>query len=222
MKAAYHKLYGRDLELDINSDTSGYFRDFFTTLLRGRDETGVYNVESDVEALYKAGPGRFFGTGIGTDVNVFLSLLNQRPTIHLRAVFARYHEVHGKTIEKLIDSEFGFAPTDYNTRRALMQTVHYIKDPIGKIVTDFEDAAKGFLGIVGTKDRKLVRLVVRHFRFEAFGGPDRTLIINEAYRMAYGQPLALRIARDTALPGEADYSNALQSIIEFGITRRNL
>ena len=213
MKAAYHKVYGRDLETDIVKDTSGDYQEFFMKLLRGRDETGVYNVDADAEALYKAGPGRWFGLGWGTDESVFIDIINQRPTLHLREVFAAYQAKYGKHIIDLLDSEFS-----WNIKKGLIHTVQYIIDPIGKIVNDFHKAVAG----LGTKDRKLVRLVVRHFRFEAFGAPDRTLFINERYRMEHGEELAPRIARDTALVGEQDYANALQHVLKFGIERRNL
>lgn len=66
MKAAYSRLYGKDMEKDVADDTSGDYRNLLMAILRAdRPETQPVNVEEakkDAQTLYQAGEGRM-GTG---------------------------------------------------------------------------------------------------------------------------------------------------------------
>lgn len=64
IKAAYQKLYRRDLEREVANDLAGHLRRFFIGLVQGqRDETGqVLDISGDVQSLYQAGEGKW-----GTD-----------------------------------------------------------------------------------------------------------------------------------------------------------
>jgi hypothetical protein len=83
LKQAYETEYKRDLEIDIDEDTSGDVRRFFVALInRPRGKTGTAStVEADVDALYASGIGRR-----GTLQYVFTRMLASKSYEHLFAV----------------------------------------------------------------------------------------------------------------------------------------
>uniref|UniRef100_A0A8C9WVG4 Annexin n=1 Tax=Scleropages formosus TaxID=113540 RepID=A0A8C9WVG4_SCLFO len=83
LRDAYKDAYGRDIEADIVSDTSGHFKKMLVVLLQGtRDESGVVHadlVEEDAKELYAAGEEQW-----GTDEATFIMILGNRSVTHLQ------------------------------------------------------------------------------------------------------------------------------------------
>jgi annexin A7/11 len=188
---AYKEKYRNSLENDIKGDTSGYFRRLLVALIQGnRDESNKqYDVKADVEALYKAGEGR-----MGTDENVFISILCGRPDVHLRQVFAQYQKKYGHSMEKAIKNEFSG-----DIKKALINFVKSITNRNEYIAEQFENSMKG----LGTKDNKLIRLTVR------YRDPSIIKPIKAAYQTMYGKSLKKRIEGDTS----GDYRKLLLTCI---------
>jgi len=191
LRAEYKRQYGKDIESDVKSDTSGYVRRLYTVLLQGnRDETNVArDATADAEALYKAGEGK-----LGTDEMTFISILCNRPDSHLRNVFDIYQQKHGHTFEKAISKEFSG-----DIKKVLTNLVASIRNKSEYIATLFEKSMKG----MGTDDDKLIRLVVRH------RAPYVITPIKQAYQTKYGKSLAKRIKGDTS----GDYQRLLLTCI---------
>jgi len=187
---AYKAKYRNTLEKDIRGDTSGYFRALLVALVQGnRDETvTARDVNTDVEALHRA------SKGVGTDESVFISILCSRPEAHLRQVFAQYQQKYGRTMEKLIKSEFSG-----DIKKALTNLVKSITNRNEYIAEQFENSMKG----LGTKDNKLIRLTVR------YRDPVILAPIKEAYKTMYGKSLKKRIEGDTS----GDYRRLLLTCI---------
>ncbi|OUM65616.1 hypothetical protein PIROE2DRAFT_7373 [Piromyces sp. E2] len=188
---AYKEKYRNSLEKDIKGDTSGYFRALLVALVQGnRDETfGARDVMKDVESLYRAGEAK-----LGTDERTFISILCGRPEAHLRQVFAQYQQKYGKTMEKVIKSEFSG-----DIKKALTNLVKSITNRNEYIAEQFENSMKG----LGTKDNKLIRLTVR------YRDPSIIAPIKEAYKTMYGKSLKKRIEGDTS----GDYRKLLLTCI---------
>jgi len=189
--AAYRKLYAKDLIDDIKEDTSGTTRDFFKILLKGdRDESNSQrNVQSDAEDLYKAGEGR-----LGTDEKTFMSILCRLPDYHLRQVFDYYESKYEHSVEKAVKKEFSG-----DVEKNLLKLVTSIRNRAEYIADLFEKSMKG----IGTDDKRLIRLAVRH-RAPYVIGP-----IKQAYKAKYGKSLAKRIKGDTS----GDYCKLLLACI---------
>ncbi|KAJ3043429.1 Annexin B9 [Rhizophlyctis rosea] len=191
IKQAYRGRFGKDLENDVKSDTSQYFRKILVALLQGmRDETNSYgDVNGDVEALYRAGVGR-----MGTDESTFINILASRSENHLRAVFNAYQMKYHENIEKVIKKEFSG-----DIENALLGVVKSIQNRPHYIAEMFEKAMAG----LGTKDNKLIRLTVRH------RDPQVMAQVKAAYYSTYGKTLYNRVKGETS----GDYERALLAMI---------
>lgn len=179
IKEAYKVLYGKDISDEVKGDTSGHVKTLFAALLEGcRNETGHGNVESDVDALYRAGEGKF-----GTDEKAIINLLTRCPEEHLRAVFEMYQRRYRADANEVIQKEFSG-----DLRKALLSVVDCIQNRPRWIARHFEKAMAG----LGTDDSKLIRLVTR-FRHPAIMNK-----VKEAYRLEFDKTLADRIHGETS------------------------
>ncbi|PIO24787.1 hypothetical protein AB205_0022280 [Aquarana catesbeiana] len=88
----YKSEFGRDIEKDIRSDTSGHFERLLVSMCQGnRDESPNVNMqqaESDAQRLYQAGEGK-----LGTDESSFNLVLASRSYPQLKAVAEAYARV---------------------------------------------------------------------------------------------------------------------------------
>ncbi|KAJ3037379.1 hypothetical protein HDV00_001745 [Rhizophlyctis rosea] len=192
IKAAYQFLYNKDLEKEVKSETSGHFAKLLTATLQGaRDnQQANWNVQDDVDALYKAGIGK-----VGTDESVFISILVTRPVPHLRQVFEAYYDKHNEEIEESIKKEFSG-----DVEKALLSLVASIRSRSWWIASLFEKSMAG----LGTRDHQLIRLTVRH------RDADVMKEIKQAYQQQFGKDLYHRVQGETS----GDYRKALQAIIK--------
>jgi hypothetical protein len=150
IKAAYKTDFKRDLEKDLVSETSGFFKRLLVSLCNaGRDESpnvDMAKVEKDAQELYAAGE-----KVLGTDEAAFNAVLCARSAAHLRAVFDKYKALTKKDIEESIKSE-----TSGNLQEGYLSIVRYIKDSNAYYAERLYRSMKG----LGTDDSSLIRLVV--------------------------------------------------------------
>ncbi|KAF5367590.1 hypothetical protein D9757_010641 [Collybiopsis confluens] len=188
---AYRTKYGRGLEEKVRSDLSGKTERIYTMILssnRPPDGTPVDRalLEADVKALYKAGQGK-----IGTDEVAFCNIIVNRTTPHLTALWEAYQRQHGKTLSRVIKSEFSghmkntllYIVTAANPKR--------INEGPGvwRDVKLLEATMKG----MGTKDDLLLRRLVRlHWDQNHFAAVKR------AYERKYKKSLEARVAGETS------------------------
>ncbi|NXU62387.1 ANX13 protein, partial [Horornis vulcanius] len=114
IKEAYKRLFDRDLESDVKSDTSGSLRKILVMLL-------------------EAGEGRW-----GTEELAFNVVLAKRSYSQLRATFEAYEKVCGKDIEESIKSE-----TSGDLEKAYLTLVSCAKDCPGYFATLLHKSMKG-------------------------------------------------------------------------------
>ncbi|XP_069813238.1 annexin A13 isoform X1 [Dendropsophus ebraccatus] len=181
IKESYKRLFDRDLESDVKSETSGYFRKILLSLLQAdRDEGLDVNKDlagQDAKKLYEAGEGRW-----GTDESEFNVVLATRNYMQLRATFAAYEILHGKNIEDAIKSE-----TSGDLKKAYLTIVQCTKDCQGYFAKKLYKAMKG----AGTDEATLIRILVTRAEIDLE-------TIKQRYQELYKKSLADTIKSDTS------------------------
>uniref|UniRef100_A0A183C7V1 Annexin n=1 Tax=Globodera pallida TaxID=36090 RepID=A0A183C7V1_GLOPA len=106
IKLAYRKTYDTELKMDIEKNTSGYFRRLFISLCSvDRDEhtqnTNQNKAQEDAYKLWRTG-----AACLGTDEIAFNKILGGQNFAQLHLFFDAYQRKHGHAIEKAIRDEF--------------------------------------------------------------------------------------------------------------------
>jgi len=149
IKGAYNKLYERELEDDLVSETSGNFENLMRSQCNaGREDSYDDNdAYEDASAMFAAGEGQ-----LGTDESKFMSIICQRSYPHLRKVFRQYAAISdGKDIEEAVESEFSGHLKD-----GLLSVIRYAKFPPSFFAQRLNEAVAGG----GTDEDTLTRVIV--------------------------------------------------------------
>ncbi|KAG8441620.1 hypothetical protein GDO86_010707, partial [Hymenochirus boettgeri] len=181
IKESYKRLFDRDLESDVKSETSGYFQKILISLLQANRDEGL-NINEDLagqdaKKLYEAGESRW-----GTDESQFNVVLATRNYMQLRATFKAYEILHGKDILDVINSE-----TSGDLNKAYSTIVKITRDCQGYFATKLHKAMKG----AGTDEEMLIRILVTRAEIDL-------QTIKEKYQEMYQKSLADAIKSDTS------------------------
>ncbi|XP_072752560.1 annexin B9 isoform X1 [Anoplolepis gracilipes] len=179
IKQAYEGMYGRTLEDDLISDTSGNFKRLMVSLCcANRDESFNVNQAAameDARQLLQAGELRF-----GTDESTFNAILVQRNLQQLRQIFIEYQNITGHDIETAIENEFSG-----DIKKGLLAIVKCVKYRASFFAEQLYKSMKG----LGTDDSRLIRLVVT--RCEVDMGEIKNVFLQQ-----YGESLEDFISGD--------------------------
>ncbi|KAM4688728.1 annexin A13 [Discoglossus pictus] len=181
IREAYKRLFDRDLESDIKSETSGNFSKILVSLLQANRDEGLSINEDlagqDAKRLYEAGESRW-----GTEELEFNIVLATRNYMQLRATFKAYEILHGKDIEDVIKSE-----TSGDLKKAYLTIVKCTKDCQGYFAKKLYKAMQGG----GTDEATLIRILVTRAEIDLE-------TIKERFQQLYKKSLADAIKSDTS------------------------
>ncbi|BHF72016.1 Annexin A6 [Sparganum proliferum] len=180
----------RNLEKDVEGDTSGDYKRVLIALLQGQREekTAAANVATDCEALYTAGEGK-----VGTDESVFVRILANRSHAHIREINKAYFAAMEHDLIRAIHKE-----TSGNFRDAL-ETI--VKTALNK-ADCIADMLLGSMKGLGTRDDDLIRLVLAY-------SEDNLAEVKQVFAAKNGKTLAEYIRGETS----GDYKKFLLAIV---------
>jgi len=195
IKAAYSKEFDRDLEADVQSETSGDFCCLLVSQVNAHRDEGqaVDNARAaaDAKAIYEAGAGQF-----GTDETTFNSILCSRSFAQLNATFAEYKKIKGRDVADDIASE-----TSGSVQDGYLAIVKFVKDSGLFFAERIHESTKG----LGTDDTALIRLVITRSEIDLGQAAN-------SFQKLYGQSMADYISSDCS----GDYRNLLVSVVKGG------
>ncbi|XP_028408365.1 annexin A4-like [Dendronephthya gigantea] len=181
VKQEYRKLYSRDLEKDVHSETSGHFRKFLISLLQAnRDESTNVDygrARADADALHQAGEKRW-----GTDEARFNAIFAARSFAQLRATFNEYAKISKYDIEKSVEREMSG-----DLKNAMVTLVQCVRNTPAYFAKKLYKSMKG----LGTDDATLIRVVVTRCEVDMID-------IKQEFQRQYHKTLASFIKGDTS------------------------
>jgi len=190
IKAVFKKVFGKDLESALESETSGDFKRVLIGLCaNGREESADVDegkVQEDAAALEEA------AKGLGTDEAEFQRILVTRSPAHLKAVFQAFEQIAGKSIEDTINSEMGGS-----LRKAYLTIVGFFQHPMEFFADQLNKSMKG----LGTDEDHLIRIIVSRSEIDLAA-------IKAAYALKYGKTLEAAIASECG----GDFKNVLVTL----------
>ncbi|KAF8767811.1 Annexin A13 like protein [Argiope bruennichi] len=189
---AYQRLYGKSLEEDIKSDTSGHFQRLMVsacTGARSEDPADSNRAKQTAEALYAAGVGQW-----GTDESTFNAILVSESYQQLAHTFYEYQKLAGHTVAQAIESEMSG-----DLKKGMLAIAKCVENRPFYFAEKLYKAMKG----LGTDDDTLIRIVVSRCEIDM-------VQIKAEYERNYGKPLIEAIRGDTS----GDYRKVLINLVE--------
>ncbi|GIY61998.1 hypothetical protein CDAR_163852 [Caerostris darwini] len=189
---AYTRLYGKSLEDDIKSDTSGHFQRLLVsccTGARSEDPADSGRAKQAAEALYQAGAGQW-----GTDESTFNAILVSESFQQLAHTFYEYQKLSGHTVVQAIESEMSG-----DLKQGMLAIAKCVENRPFYFAEKLYKAMKG----LGTDDNTLIRIVVSRCEIDM-------VQIKAEYERNYGKPLVDAIVGDTS----GDYKRMLMMLVE--------
>ncbi|XP_050531616.1 annexin B9-like isoform X2 [Daktulosphaira vitifoliae] len=192
IKSAYQKLFGKNLEKDLQSETSGNFRRLLVSLCQGRRaetfSVDVASAQTDAQNLMKAGELQ-----LGTDESTFNMILSSRSHAQLQQVFLEYHRIAGRDFEDVLKNEFSG-----DIEKGLRAIVQCVRNKGSFFAKRLHESMAGF----GTNDRSLIRIVSTRCEIDMVD-------IKNSYMSMYGKALEADISDDTS----GDYKKCLTALV---------
>ncbi|XP_055298593.1 annexin B11 isoform X2 [Sitodiplosis mosellana] len=192
IKHAYERIYGKSLENELMSETSGNFKRLLVSLCAGgRDESGVVDHDAatrDATELLRAGELR-----VGTDESTFNMVFCQRNFAQIKLICEKYQQMTGHGLEKAIKNEFSGDIMD-----GLIAILQCTTNKAEFFASRLHKSMAG----IGTNDTQLIRLIVTRCEIDLND-------IKVAFERLYGKSLRSWIKGDTS----GHYKHALYALI---------
>ena len=192
IKQRYSEMYNRNLVADVESDTSGFFREILKKLLEANRPNNPYPDEQEcsrnAKELYDAGVQKK-----GKEQLTYLYILTQKSREELAMISKIYYKWYSKTLFQEIESLFSG-----DARRVLKAIVYALLSPSEYFAYRIHKAIKG----LGTNDTILIRVLVSRDEIDI----NR---IKRYYKQLYQKELYEAVKEDVS----GDYRTLLLELI---------
>jgi hypothetical protein len=192
IKQRYSEMYNRNLVADVESDTSGFFREILRKLLEANRPNNPYPDEQEcsrnAKELYDAGVQKK-----GKEQLTYLYILTQKSREELAMISKIYYKWYSKTLFQEIESLFSG-----DARRVLKAIVYALLSPSEYFAYRIHKAIKG----LGTNDTILIRVLVSRDEIDI----NR---IKRYYKQLYQKELYEAVKEDVS----GDYRTLLLELI---------
>ena len=192
IKQRYSEMYSRNLVADVESDTSGFFREILRKLLEANRPNNPYPDEQEcsrnAKELYDAGIQKK-----GKEQLTYLYILTQKSREELAMISKIYYKWYSKTLFQEIESLFSG-----DARRVLKAIVYALLSPSEYFAYRIHKAIKG----LGTNDTILIRVLVSRDEIDI----NR---IKRYYKQLYQKELYEAVKEDVS----GDYRTLLLELI---------
>ena len=192
IKQRYNEMYNRNLVADVDSDTSGFFREILKKLLEANRPNNPYPDEQEcsrnAKELYDAGVQKK-----GKEQLTYLYILTQKSREELAMISKIYYKWYSKTLFQEIESLFSG-----DARRVLKAIVYALLSPSEYFAYRIHKAIKG----LGTNDTILIRVLVSRDEIDI----NR---IKRYYKQLYQKELYEAVKEDVS----GDYRTLLLELI---------
>ena len=192
IKQRYNEMYNRNLVADVESDTSGFFREILKKLLEANRPNNPYPDEQEcsrnAKELYDAGVQKK-----GKEQLTYLYILTQKSREELATISKIYYKWYSKTLFQEIESLFSG-----DARRVLKAIVYALLSPSEYFAYRIHKAIKG----LGTNDTILIRVLVSRDEIDI----NR---IKRYYKQLYQKELYQAVSEDVS----GDYRTLLLELI---------
>ena len=179
IKNVYKQKYKRDLEQDVQKETSGTLRHILISLLQGKRSVNTNPNQAQcaqiAQEIYQAGEAK-----MGTDESIFNKYFCSLSPHELACVAQNYHKLTGHTILQAIDKEF-----HGDSKKAFRTIIYATLSPSEYFATRVNDAIKGW----GTKDHLLIRILISRDEVDM---PQ----IKQYYKQLYGKDMVQAVKSD--------------------------
>ena len=150
IKQEYFQIYKKDLEAEIDSETSGFFKKILLALLKG--ERNVNPIPDEQECGYCA--KRLYNTQKEKKDNLqdaYLEIFTKKSREELANISRQYYSWYNKTLMEEIERLFSS-----DTRRIFKAIIYSLLSPAEYFAYRLNKAMKG----ISTKDTILIRVLV--------------------------------------------------------------
>ena len=192
IKQRYNEMYQRNLVADVDSDTSGFFREILKKLLEANRPNNPYPDEQEcsrnAKELYDASIQKK-----GKEQLTYLYILTQKSREELAMISKIYYKWYSRTLFQEIESLFSG-----DARRVLKAIVYALLSPSEYFAYRIHKAIKG----LGTNDTILIRVLVSRDEIDI----NR---IKRYYKQLYQKELYEAVKEDVS----GDYRTLLLELI---------
>ena len=193
IKQRYQELYNKDLVRDVESDTSGFFRQILKKLLEANRSNNPYPDEKECE---NCAMQIYNSTSQKKEVlhDTFIYMFTQKSRQELATISKIYFKWYSKTLFEIIEKLFSG-----DAKRILKAIVYALLSPSEYFAYRINKAIKG----LGTNDTILIRVLVSRDEIDI----ER---IKKYYKQLYKKDLYTAIKEDVS----GDYGKLLLELIE--------